>query len=312
MKKAITIIIGIVLLVACGQSYEETKRISREQRREAMRRDSAALKIAVLPTLDCLPLFVAQQERLLDTLNGGVRLKMYRAQMDCDTAVQRGRAEGMVTDLVRALRINNQGVKMRYVTATNAYWQLITNRQARIRQLKQLDHKMVGMARYSVTDLLSDYVADSAKIAEERFFKVQLNDVNVRMSMLQNNEIDAVWLTEPQATVARVNKHAVIYDSRTTGLHFGVMAFREQEMRRPERAKQLELLIKAYNKACDLINEQGLQHYRQLIMERCKVKAEVVDSLPADLKYQHAQGTSQQDMTAAEKWLEEAVAKSKI
>ena len=99
MKKLIPIIIALVLLAACGQSYEETKRITREQRREAWRKDSAALKIAVMPTLDCLPLFVAQEYELFDTVNGGVRLKLYNAQMDCDTAVLRGRVEGAVTDL---------------------------------------------------------------------------------------------------------------------------------------------------------------------------------------------------------------------
>ena len=60
MKKIIPVIAVLLLLAACGQSYEETKRITREQRREAWRKDSAALKIAVMPTLDCLPLYVAQ------------------------------------------------------------------------------------------------------------------------------------------------------------------------------------------------------------------------------------------------------------
>ena len=138
MKKTMIALLATLLLVACGQSYEETKRITRQQRREAARKDSAALKIAVLPTLDCLPLFVAQQEQLLDTLNGGVRLKMYQAQMDCDTALERHRVEGMVTDLVRAMRLNDKGTKIRYVAVTGAYWQLIANRLSRIRQIKQL------------------------------------------------------------------------------------------------------------------------------------------------------------------------------
>ena len=193
MKHTTIIIAALLLFVACGQSYEETKRISREQRREAMRLDSAALKIAVLPTLDCLPLFVAEQEHLLDTLNGGVRLKMYQAQMDCDTALERKRVEGMVTDLVRAVRINNSGTKIRYVAVTNAYWQLIGNRLSRVKQIKQLNDKIVGMTRYSLTDMLCDRVADSVKIPREHLFKVQLNDIKVRMLMLQNNEIDALW-----------------------------------------------------------------------------------------------------------------------
>ena len=296
--------VTVLLMVACGQSYEETKRITREQRREAFRRDSAALKIAVMPTLDCLPLFVAQQYELFDSVEGGVRLKFYMAQMDCDTAIQRGRVEGVVTDLVRAMRIDQQGVKMRYVAATNAYWQLVTNRNARIKQLKQLDDKMVAMTRYSATDLLTDCARDSVKLAAERLYKVQINDLNVRVQMLMNNEIDALWLPEPQATQVRIMKHALVLDSRNVCLNLGVMAFREKEMRRQARAKQLALLIKAYNQACDSINKNGIAHYKQIFIDRYQMKAALVDSLPQDIRFPHACGPRQQDVTFVEKWLE--------
>ena len=112
MKQLVTIIVCLLLLAACGQSYEETKRQTRQQRREAAQKDSAALKIAVMPTLDCLPLYVAQYYELFDTIHGGVRLKYYHAQMDCDTALERGRVEGMVTDLVRAMKMEKKGTKL--------------------------------------------------------------------------------------------------------------------------------------------------------------------------------------------------------
>ena len=310
MKKLIPMVVALVLLAACGQSYEETKRITREQRREAWRKDSAALKIAVMPTLDCLPLFVAQQYELFDTVNGGVRLKVYQAQMDCDTAVQRGRVEGFVTDLVRAMRIDKQGVKMRYVAATNAYWQLVTNRNARIRQLKQLDDKMVAMTRFSATDLLTDCARDSVKLLPERVYKVQINDLNVRMQMLLNNEIDALWLPEPLATQARVMKHPVVLDSRDVKMQLGVMAFRDKEMQRKERAKQLALFTQAYNQACDSINKYGVAHYRNILTSRIKMKSSVVDSIPQDIRYQHARAPRQQDMTLVEQWLEKPVTMS--
>jgi len=305
MKRLLPMIMALVLLLAaCGQSYEETKRISREQRREAWRKDSAALKIAVMPTLDCLPLYVAQQYELFDTINGGVRLKFYNAQMDCDTSIQRGRVEGAVTDLVRAMRIDKQGLKMRYVAATNAYWQLLTNRNARIKQLKQLDDKMVAMTRFSATDLLTDRARDSVKLLAERVYKVQINDLNVRMQMLQNNEIDALWLPEPQATQARVMKHTVVMDSRDVKLQLGVLAFREKEMRRQARAKQLALFIKAYNQACDTINKYGIAHYRDILTDRYKLKTALVDSIPQNIRFQHAHGPRQQDVTFVEQWLE--------
>ena len=145
MKKFIFIMISVVLLSACGQSYEETKRQNRLQRKEALRKDSAALKIAVMPTLACLPMFVAEYHQLYDTLNGGVRLKYFKAYIDCDTALERKRVEGSVSDLVRAACIEKRGMKLRYVAATNAYWQLVTNKNSRIHQLKQLDDKMIAM-----------------------------------------------------------------------------------------------------------------------------------------------------------------------
>ena len=81
MRKLFWIISTICLLVGCGQSYEETKRISREQRLKMLKEDSAAMKVAVLPTLDCLPIYLAEDHQLFDTVVD-IRLKHFTAQMD--------------------------------------------------------------------------------------------------------------------------------------------------------------------------------------------------------------------------------------
>ena len=303
MKKFIFIMISVVLLSACGQSYEETKRQNRLQRKEALRKDSAALKIAVMPTLACLPMFVAEYHQLYDTLNGGVRLKYFKAYIDCDTALERKRVEGSVSDLVRAACIEKRGMKMRYVAATNAYWQLVTNKNSRIHQLKQLDDKMIAMTRFSVTDMLSDLVVDSVKLRDEHVFRVQINDLDVCMQMLQNNEMDALFFEEPLATMAIKAKNPVVLDTRKLDMQMGVIAFREQEMRHPERQKQLDLFVKAYKKACDSINAKGVRHYRDLIVEKCGVTKAVADSLPSGIKFQHAVGPRQKDIDTAQKWI---------
>lgn len=301
MRTIIPALVLVLLVAACGQSYEETKKLTRKQRVEAMRKDSAALKIAVMPTMDCLPIFVAQHHQLYDTLNGGVRLKYFMAQMDCDTAIERGRVEGVMTDLIRATRMTRQGTALRYMAATNAYWQLVANRHARLKHLKQLDDKMLAMTRYSVTDWLCDYVVDSTKIKSEKLFRVQINDVDVRLQMLRNNELDAFFMTEPQATAARIGKNNVLLDTRKIDAWMGVLAFREVEMRRPERHRQLELFMKAYNAACDSINKYGVKHYKPLIVKYCRTTEQVVDSLP-EMKYRHAAGVRDKDVARAENW----------
>lgn len=304
MRKLLLLLTGFLLLASCGESYEETKRVSRQNRLRLAREDSAALKIAVLPTLDCLPLYVAKELMLFDTAVVDVRLKPFTAHMDGDTALMGQTAEGAVTDLVRMQRlVLKKGAKIHYVALTDGCWQLVTNRNARIRQLKHLDDKMVAMTRYSLTDMLTDKVVDSAKVKSEFVFRIQVNDVNVRLQMLQNNMMDALWLPEPQATIARMAKNPVLADSRQMKMNFGVIAFNQKKMRSFERKQQLEAFVKGYDAACDSINKYGIGRYRQLIAKFCKVSPEVVDSLPQKLTFNHARGPMQKDIERVDAWL---------
>ncbi len=305
MRKTIMIATALVaMLQACGPSQEEQQLISQEERLKAWREDSAALKIAVMPTLDCLPLYVAEEHGMFQRLGADVRLKPYTAQMDCDTAIARGRVEGLVSDLVRTERLAQQGTPIIYKTATNLHWLLVTNPMARIKQLKQLDDKMLAMTRYSATDLLADFAVDSAKLKHERVFRIQLNDVGVRLSMLQTGTMDALLLPEPQATQARQLKAPVLMDSRKLDLHLGVIGFSRKALRDTARQRQVDVFIKAYNMACDTINAQGLARFRRLIEQRCGMKPGSVDSLPADIRFDHAQAPRQKDIDRAKAWLQ--------
>ena len=302
MRKILSIIVTILLFTACGQSYEETKRQSRELRLRLAREDSAALKVAVMPTLDCLPIFIAEDHQLFDTVVD-IRLKCFTAQMDCDTALMRGRVEGSISDIVRTERMIKQGTPLKYVASTNAYWLLITNHHQRITQLKHLDDKMLAMTRYSVTDLMGDLAVDSAKLKPERVFRIQVNDVNIRLKMLENNEMDAMLLTEPQATQALLQKHKVILDSRKEDIQMGVVVFRTKGMDDKNRKKQMDVFLKGYNEACDSINEYGVRHYKDVIRKYYHVSEQALKALPDSLKFEHAIGPRQKDIERAQQWL---------
>ena len=298
----IFVVAGLLILIGCGQSYEETKRLTRAQRMKLAREDSAALKIAVMPTLDCLPLYIAKDHQLFDTIVD-IRLKRYTAQMDCDTAMMRGRVEGLVTDLVRAERMIQLGTPLRYVASTDAYWLLISNRNQRITQLKHLDDKMLAMTRYSVTDFLGDLVVDSAKLKAERVFRIQVNDVYVRLKMLENNEMDALLLTEPQATQALLKKHKVLLDTRQEDIRMGVIAFRAKGMDDQNRKKQMEVFMRGYNDACDSINKLGVRHYKDVIRKYYVISESALKNLPDTLKFNHAEAPRQKDVELARQWL---------
>ena len=305
MKQILSLLMILLVLGGCGQSSEEKQRIVRKQRMQLQKEDSAALKIAVMPTLDCLPLFVAKERQFFTRNGADVRLRLFTAQMDCDTAIMQGRVEGIVTDLVRAERMQRQGTPLDYVTSTNAYWQLYSNRLARIRKMEQLNDKKLAMTRYSVTDLMADFVADSAKLDTGHLFKIQINDVHIRLKMLMTNEIDAALLVEPQATQARLAHHNLHIDSRKVPVRMGVIAFREEILKDTIRQRQLEVFRKSYNQACDSLARYGIGSYRSIVEKYCKMPESQVDSLPRDLKFQHIDKPADADIERARKWLDQ-------
>jgi NitT/TauT family transport system substrate-binding protein len=292
-----------VLVMGCGPSYQEQKRISKAEQDRLRAQNDSALKIAVLPTLDCLPMFIANEDSLFAASGEDIRLKYFTAQMDCDTALAGGSVEGSISDLVRAQRLMSKGTPLDLKIATSTYWQLITSRTARIKELKQLDDKMVAMTNFSATDMLSDKAVKEGKLKSERVFRIPVNDVLVRLNMLQNKEMDAMFLTEPQATAARIMKHRVLADSRKQNLQLGVIVFRAKGMKATYRQQQMTAFCKAYNQACDSITRYGFKHYSKLIQKYCKVAPNVVDSLPSTIKYSHIQGPRQKDVAAAAQWL---------
>ena len=169
--------------------------------------------------------------------------------------------------------------------------------------LKHLDDKMLAMTRYSVTDLLGDMVVDSAKVKPERVFRIQINDVHVRLKMLENNEMDALLLTEPQAAQARMLKHRVIFDTRKQDIQMGAFVVRGKGMDDKNRQRQLKAFCEGYNRACDSLNHYGVRQYRNLVKKYCKVKDAAIDTIPRDLKFSRIVPPRKQDIDMAKKWL---------
>jgi NitT/TauT family transport system substrate-binding protein len=265
--------------------------------------DSVSLKVAVMPTIDCLPIYLADELGLFALEKAEVCLVPYQAQMDCDTAFASGWVDGMATDLVRAERLQQQGLSLNYATSSELHWQLITAKQSRITQMSQMDDKMVAMTRFSATAMLADLLVDSVKLQPERVFKIQVNDVAVRLSMLETGVMDAMFLPEPQATVARCLDSKVIFDTQAVDWRMGVIAFKKLAETDTLRSRQLAGFMKAYATACDSLNERGVAAYRHVLSRRCGVKEWVADSLAPDYHFAKPQPPRQQDVDRAKAWL---------
>ena len=274
------LILAVLTLVSCGKSDKELQAERQAQKLAEREAYQKAYKIAVMPTMDCLPAYLLKDSLLYDTAKVDIRLCRFNAQMDCDTAMIGGSVQAAFSDLVRTERLKHRNkVLMHYLTDTNLNWQLIADKDSKLKQLSDLSDKIVAMTRFSGTDLLTDMAVKKAK-PKYQVFRVQVNDVLVRLAMLQNHEIDAYWFAEPQITKALAADNNSLFNSEDAGVHLGVVAIMDKVRRQDEEAAFAE----AYDKAVEQINKNGVKYYSALIQKYMKVDESVVRALP-DIKY---------------------------
>ena len=291
-----------MLLAACSDNKEQQQK--QNDAYALWKADSASLRVAVTPTLDCLPLFVAQAEGMFERHGVSVSLYPYQAHMDCDTAFQSGWVDAMTSDLVRTEYLKSKGTPLRYLTATDLHWQLLADQKAKVKRLSQLEHKMIAMTRYSATALLTDELVDTTKMTNEYVFRIQVNDINVRFLMLQNHVMDVMFLPEPYATAARALKTELLYDSQWNDVCMGALVVREDVMGDTLHQHQAEGLLKAYDEACDTINSRGIAYYGALLRERSGVTFDVRDSLFTSIRFNASHMPREVDLEKARKWLQ--------
>jgi putative lipoprotein len=274
------LILAVLTFVSCGKSDKELQAERQAQKLAEREAYQKAYKIAVMPTMDCLPAYLLKDSLLYDTAKVDIRLCRFNAQMDCDTAMIGGSVQAAFSDLVRTERLKHRNkVLMHYLTDTNLNWQLIADKDSKLKQLSDLSDKIVAMTRFSGTDLLTDMAVKKAK-PKYQVFRVQVNDVLVRLAMLQNHEIDAYWFAEPQITKALAADNNSLFNSEDAGVRLGVVAIMDKVRRQDEEAA----FAAAYDKAVEQINKNGVKYYSALIQKYMKVDESVVRALP-DIKY---------------------------
>lgn len=302
MKKLLSLLLLPLVCITGCDNLRNNKILSPQ---EQARKDSLALKVALMPTLDCLPFYYAETMGFYDELGLDIRLHTYMAQMDVDTAFSRQHVEICYTDLIRAVLLHEQGDSLYVIMKANGGHRLVTARNKRIRTPKQLKERMVAVARHSVTDFYSDAVMDSAGLEQTAIYRPQVNDIRLRGDMLRNGTMDAAFLPEPYATqaVAEGNRcifgQAIANKPQLMALIMNANAHGDKN-----RKRQTELLLEGYNRAADELNRGGQPDSLRLIWTRIyRLSAQAADSLRLP-HFPKAAPQQHENIQAAVRWLQ--------
>ena len=145
MKKLIYIFLWLVAVGLCGSCNQTNETVDDD--------DSTALKLGVLPTMECLPFYYADSIGLFDSLGVDVKLITFDAAMDADTAYVNGDIDGIVTDLVKACIWQGQGDTAQVAMVGELRMWLITAPKARLLKAESIKEKIIGITRHSSVNL---------------------------------------------------------------------------------------------------------------------------------------------------------------
>lgn len=201
MHRLFHIFLWMVAIGLCGSCNQTTEAVVDD--------DSTALRLGVLPTMECLPFYYADSVGLFDSLGLSVRLVTFDAAMDADTALMNGSVDGMVSDWVKACLWNEKGDRfcqvkdtLQIVMSGELNLWLITSKNARLLKAESLKEKIIGITRHSAADYLTDKMLTSVKLQSIDLNKPQINNLRLRTLMVDQNQLDGAIMPEPYASEA--------------------------------------------------------------------------------------------------------------
>ncbi|MBR6032955.1 MAG: ABC transporter substrate-binding protein [Bacteroidaceae bacterium] len=194
MKQILLAIIATIMLASCSERQEAT-----QSEADSTGIDTTILRVAVMPTMSCLPVYYAERSGLADSLGLDIELLRYQAQLDIDTAIIGGHVDIAFTDLIRTVRLSKQ-VALTPFASCDEPLSLISLKTKRVKRINQMKEQMIAISRLSATDYWCDHVLDSTRTSYDDIYRPQINDVRLRAEMLRQGLIDAAMLGEPFAT----------------------------------------------------------------------------------------------------------------
>ena len=252
--------LGLIgLFGSCGQT-EKVK----------MDTDSTALKLGVLPTMECLPFYYADSIGIFDSLGIDVKLVTFEAAMDADTAFVNGCIDGIVTDLVKECIWRGNGDTAHVAMVGDLRLWLVTAPKARLLKAESIKEKIIGITRHSSVDYFADKILESVKLQSIELNKPQINNLRLRGLMVDQDQYDGAILPEPYASeaVARGAKRLTgTEDLKLTNLLCVLFNDSVSQVRKDE----IQKIRQAYDMAVLALNTDTLSNVLDFIPEQQRI-----------------------------------------
>ncbi len=216
-----------VLLAACTPKANQPQKV----------------RIAVLPVIDALPIYVAQQEGYFKEQGVEVEIVPVLSAPERDQLMQSGQVDGILTEVVVNMIYNKETPQIKTVrflrttTVTTPMFRILAAKDSGINTVADLAGVPIAISEGTVIEYMTDRVLQKAGMAPGDIAKVAVPKIADRLAFLDSGQVQAAVMPDPLASLSIKNGAKVIIDDTSyPEVSHSVLAFRVETLEKQGEA----------------------------------------------------------------------------
>ena len=203
--------------------------------------DNKTLKIGLMPAVDTVPFFYAQENNLFEKHGIDVEFTLYTNAQNRQTALQANQIDGAITDLIALITNVAGGFKIKGTMSTDGAFPLLVYPGA-----EDYEVPSVGMMEISVSNyLVEQYLADRS------YSKVYINEIPMRLEAVASGRLQMGLFPEPVASMGSMNGLTKLEYPGIPHESLDILVFTDKSIKK--KRKSIEAFHRAYSDAVNAL-----------------------------------------------------------
>jgi NitT/TauT family transport system substrate-binding protein len=244
--------------------------------------ENTNLKMGLLPILDILPFYVAEQKGYFEEEGINVEFVPVKSAQERDALMQAGEIDGMLNDLVSTGLFNRDEVQIKIVaTVRRSYpespqFRVLTAPDSGISSAQDLAGVPIGISQNTVIEYITDRMLEAEGLSPDQIEVVEVSAIPVRFEQLMAGQIQAATLPDPLAQGAVADgANLVVDDSQYAEYSQSVLSFSIEAV--DSKPNTINKFLSAWNRAVGDLNSNPNQ-YSDLLIEKARVPESIQGS----------------------------------
>jgi len=180
--------------------------------------EDARLKIGLIPVVDTVPVYVADQKGYFKAQGITVQLVPVKGAQERDALMQAGEIDGMLTDLVAVGLFNRDKVQLKAVTTArrsspaSPMFRVVAAPGAGIASAMDLAGVPVAISHNTVIQYVTERLLAAQGLSVDQIKETEVSAIPVRFEQLMNGQLKAATLPDPMGQGALAAGAQLIVD----------------------------------------------------------------------------------------------------